>query len=63
MVTSFPRLMWQKRKPVLLPLLMSASIVLTCNLLGILDSVQNYPGLLHLNQYCHQRVLYGFRLG
>ena len=37
-------LLWGRRKPVLLPLLMSASVALIGNFLGVLDSMQNYPG-------------------
>lgn len=36
-------LLWRKRKPILLPLLMSATVVLSANFIGVLDSVEDYP--------------------
>ncbi len=42
-------LLWRKRRPVLLPLLMSAPVVLIGNFLGVLDSMLNYPG--HIFDY------------
>jgi hypothetical protein len=42
-------LLWRKRRPVLLPLLMSAPVVCIANFLGVLDSMLNYPG--HIFDY------------
>ena len=42
-------LFWRKKRPIVLPLLMSAYVVLIGNFLGVLDSVQNYPG--HIFDY------------
>lgn len=42
-------LLWRKRRPVLLPLLMSAPVVCITNFLGVLDSMTNYPG--HIFDY------------
>jgi len=42
-------LLWRKRKPILMPLLMSASVVCIANFLGVLDSMLNYPG--HIFDY------------
>jgi len=36
-------LLWRKRSPVLLPLLMSAALICIGNLLSVLDSVSSYP--------------------
>jgi hypothetical protein len=43
---AFTILLWRKRKPILLPLLMSATVVLTANFIGVLDSVEDYPGFI-----------------
>lgn len=42
-------LLWRKRKPILMPLLMSAPVVCIGNFLGVLDSMVNYPG--HIFDY------------
>lgn len=42
-------LLWRKRRPELLPLLMSAPVVCISNFLGVLDSMLNYPG--HIFDY------------
>lgn len=42
-------LLWRKRSPMLLPLLMSASVVCIANFIGVLDSMLNYPG--HIFDY------------
>lgn len=42
-------LLWRKKRPIWLPLLMSAYVVLIGNFLGVLDSMQNYPG--HIFDY------------
>lgn len=39
-------LLWRKRTPLLLPLLMSATVVCTGNLLSVLDSMPSYPNFL-----------------
>jgi hypothetical protein len=39
-------LLWRKRSPVLLPLLMSAAVVCIGNLLSVLDSITSYPGFI-----------------
>ena len=36
-------LFWRKRRPILLPLLMSAAVVCIGNFIGVLDSMLNYP--------------------
>lgn len=41
--------LWRKRKPVLLPLLMSATVACIGNFLGVIDSMGNYPG--HIFDY------------
>ncbi len=42
-------LLWRRRRPVLLPLLLSAPVVCIANFLGVLDSMLNYPG--HIFDY------------
>jgi hypothetical protein len=42
-------ILWRKRSPIWLPLLMSATVVCIGNFLGVLDSIQNYPG--HIFDY------------
>ena len=42
-------LLWRKRRPELLPLLMSAPVACIANFLGVLDSMLNYPG--HIFDY------------
>ena len=42
-------ILWRKRKPLLLPLLMSATVACIGNFLGVIDSMGNYPG--HLFDY------------
>ena len=42
-------ILWRRRRPVLLPLLMSAPVVCIANFLGVLDSMLNYPG--HIFDY------------
>ena len=39
-------LLWRKRTPVLLPLLMAATVVCIGNLISVLDSVSSYPGFI-----------------
>jgi len=39
-------LLWRKRSPGLLPLLMSATVVCIGNLLSVLDSITSYPGFI-----------------
>jgi hypothetical protein len=39
-------LLWRKRSPLLLPLLMSATVVCIGNLLSVLDSLPSYPNFL-----------------
>jgi hypothetical protein len=39
-------LLWHKRRPMLLPLLMSAAVVCIGNLLSVLDSITSYPGFI-----------------
>lgn len=41
--------LWRKRRPILMPLLMSATVVCIGNFLGVLDSMLNYPG--HIFDY------------
>ena len=41
--------LWRKRRPILMPLLMSATVVCIGNFLGVLDSILNYPG--HIFDY------------
>lgn len=43
---AFTLLLWRKRRPILLPVLMSAYVAFIGNFLGVLDSVQNYPGFI-----------------
>ena len=40
------RLVWRKRSPILLPLLMSAAVICIGNLLSVLDSMSSYPNLV-----------------
>ena len=42
-------LLWSKKRPILLPLLMSAYVAFIGNFLGVLDSMLNYPG--HIFDY------------
>jgi hypothetical protein len=39
-------LLWRKRSPILLPLLMSGSVVCTGNFISVLDSISSYPGFV-----------------
>ncbi|HSB67228.1 MAG TPA: hypothetical protein VLD65_11665 [Anaerolineales bacterium] len=39
-------LLWRKRRPILLPLLMSAAVICIGNLLSVLDSMSSYPNLV-----------------
>jgi hypothetical protein len=39
-------LLWRKRSPILLPLLMSAAVICIGNLLSVLDSMSSYPNLV-----------------
>jgi hypothetical protein len=39
-------LLWRRRKPMLLPLLMSATVVCTGNFIAVLDSISSYPGFV-----------------
>jgi hypothetical protein len=39
-------LLWRKRSPILLPLLMSAAVICIGNLLSVLDSISSYPNLV-----------------
>jgi hypothetical protein len=39
-------LLWRKRAPLLLPLLISATVVCTGNLLSVLDSLSSYPHMI-----------------
>ena len=39
-------LLWRKRKPMLLPLLMSAAVICIGNLFSVLDSISSYPGFV-----------------
>ena len=48
-------LLWRKRRPILLPLLMSAAVVCIGNYLGVLDSMGNYPG--HIFDYGWLRLI------
>jgi hypothetical protein len=39
-------LLWRKRNPILLPLLMSAAVVCIGNLISVLDSMSSYPNMV-----------------
>jgi hypothetical protein len=39
-------LLWRKRTPILLPLLMSAAVICVGNLLSVLDSTSSYPNIV-----------------
>ena len=39
-------LLWRKRSPILLPLLMSATVICTGNLISVLDSIPSYPDFI-----------------
>jgi len=40
-------LLWRKKSPVLLPLLMSATVVCIGNMFSVLDSISSYPNFIH----------------